>query len=1472
MAAVLEKKPDPAGTLGSQVDEQIAQAASRIRVHDMALGALVLGALILAYAVGMILLDKYLVLAEWVRQLTLGGLVVTALGVGYWLIVRPLRRDVNPLYAAVQVERTLDDAKNSVAGYVDARERGDVHPAVQAAMSARAARTTRDADLNQAIDHRPLVYAALIAVAFLLTLIVLFFLFRPAQFGSLFGRTFAPFSSSAIATRTQIDLLAPKDGNVTITSGQSLSVKVEIGGRLPNPDSPEQLRVLFRQNPAAPYSEVPLVEVKDRVWQAEISARDIGNGIWYKVVGGDAETPEYAVTVQSIPLVQGVDVHYEYPNYLRKKPETATYTRPNPRIEATAGTRVTLTARTNRDIQGGRLAMVPAGDVPGHLVSGDPTALRFSFTLKDDGTYRILFTTTAGEQSPDSTRPGDIKAIPDRKPEIVVNSPPEDEIPLPANDILKVDAAIGDDFGIDGAVLKMRIVHPVKRQLADKPYWDGKSFRRQEPDGGFTWPRNVEYKDSVDLANVTTPGPRPGVPGERVVLEDKMVIEYWVEATDNRHELVNGKEVHAPNIGRSKVKRIVLTPPKVRPEDKQQIEQDKQDRQAEENKHNEQQQKKFDKEDRRTDQQNGNKGEQGQPQPKDGNTEPKEGGDRGQPKKEEQPDKKEPANTPKEPAGKQPDSKQQPGGKTGEPSKSTADPKGGKNGMNNPDTQPKAGQPMEQAPPPRTPEQRQTEKQADQVQDAINQEKDSGGSAKGNPSAGAEKPVDPSQPKPKDGDQPQNAPKPETKPGDPMGEKDAAQQKPAGNLQQQPDPSAPKPEPKNDAGTPMNPQTGAAQQKPEPKPNGANPATDKPPPQPKPEPKKEPGAGGMPEPKDTNKDPNQDPNGGGVAKPAKPGEKPKPKAGGQPNHTDMEPGDQPKEPQDPAAGAGQPKPKPENGRGTEKPSDNAAAPKSGPPDANRGDQQAQNGGDAKPQQPPEPGTSKPAPKGGADQTPKAAPKPGQRDGMAGKQPDSGAAEPKPDGTKPPGGGMANDRKPVDKGVDKPTPDRNTTANGSQPQPKEGPDGTKGPKEPKSSANGMAQKQMDPKDALQAAKDLNSPDKSKQEAARKKLDDKLGEQNRKEIEKQAGDLNSADKDKKAAAEKKVEDIANKANREQAKGGPAGEPKPKVDPKDVQQAIDDLKSGDPAKKEAARRKLDEQLGKGAGDKAEEALKDAQNPDKNKQAEGQKKLDNLKQQAEQLAKNQQAKSGPEGQPDPKQKGQPDPKQKGKELTKKEVDDLVKKAGDLTSEDPKKREAAEQEFDQKLGKENREKIQDALKKQQNQKGTDEQAAKEARKRVEEMANKGEPKDDGRRSSPGQKPETINPALEDNPANRLKSAELQLEKFKRNKDNKEVLDRLKWTPEQYEEFLRSYEKEVDRLRAEATKPEVPPELPVPPGPPTGNVNDGGRVGARQSGGPGSPMLGGGGGAFVPPGFDKALEGFRKDATKIGGSARPQPK
>jgi hypothetical protein len=399
MAVSAVEKNDPVARFGTAVDEQIAQATGRIRAHDLLLGGLTIAALIALYAMAIILIDKALDLSEWVRQLSFAGFAAVLAGVGYWLILRPLLKRINPLYAAARVEETIDDPKNSVTGYVEAQETGEVHTAVKTAMGARAAKAVGSADMNRAVDHRSLIVAGSILIACLLTLAILFFVFRPAQFRSLFSRAVFPFAGDSIAKRTEISLVKPEPAEPTITTGQTINVAVHIGGKVPARNAPDHVRLLIRHNPADPnFEEIAMEEGEtSRDWQVKVPDYLIQNGFWYKVAAGDNETPEYRVTVRTLPLFEQYEARYEYPLYTRKRPDTAT----GPGLRAYRGTKVTLIAKTNREVKDGLLKFDAAHLEPvlGKPVANRPDSLEFNLTAAEPSRYRLYMTTTGGEKN-----------------------------------------------------------------------------------------------------------------------------------------------------------------------------------------------------------------------------------------------------------------------------------------------------------------------------------------------------------------------------------------------------------------------------------------------------------------------------------------------------------------------------------------------------------------------------------------------------------------------------------------------------------------------------------------------------------------------------------------------------------------------------------------------------------------------------------------------------------------------------------------------------------------------------------------------------------------------------------------------------------------------------------------------------------------------------------------------------------------
>src|SRR6185312_14180411 len=148
-----------------------------------------------------------------------------------------------------------------------------------------------------------------------------------------------------------------------------------------------------------------------------------------------------------------------------------------------------------------------------------------------------------------------------------------------------------------------------------------------------------------------------------------------------------------------------------------------------------------------------------------------------------------------------------------------------------------------------------------------------------------------------------------------------------------------------------------------------------------------------------------------------------------------------------------------------------------------------------------------------------------------------------------------------------------------------------------------------KDFEKSVQDLNSKDDKTRQEAQRNLDKTVGEENRKKIEEIQNGMNSNDPKEKAAAQDKLKNLQAQAGAqgkepkpEQPKGG-IGAENPKLDPKELADAMKDLGSPDKAKRDAAKEKLDKALGQGAGDKAEQLQNDLKSDDAKKRAAAQK-----------------------------------------------------------------------------------------------------------------------------------------------------------------------------------------------------------------------------------------------------------------------------
>jgi len=109
----------------------------------------------------------------------------------------------------------------------------------------------------------------------------------------------------------------------------------------------------------------------------------------------------------------------------------------------------------------------------------------------------------------------------DETPRVILTKPGQD-VSLAVGGTLPLEGSAQDDIGIKSMALRIQVLEGGP-SLQPKAYRQGTSFQF---DNG-TYPDFLEYKDFIALDKVTT------AKGESWPLKAGMVLEYWLEATDN---------------------------------------------------------------------------------------------------------------------------------------------------------------------------------------------------------------------------------------------------------------------------------------------------------------------------------------------------------------------------------------------------------------------------------------------------------------------------------------------------------------------------------------------------------------------------------------------------------------------------------------------------------------------------------------------------------------------------------------------------------------------------------------------------------------------------------------------------------------------------------------------------------------------------------------------------------------------------
>ncbi len=513
-----EPAPAAVGKHDAYVAAQLRRAERRIRNLDM--GAALLGFLALTCGfVGAAALADYL----WptfavVRPFVLVAFLLIAAGYLGFALVRPLLRNVNPYYTARHMERTTPGAKNSVVNWLDLHET-TLPAAIRNSLGQRAAKDLARADVEKAFSGQRTAWAGGLAGAFIGLLIVQLFWFGPGDFFFHVRRSFAPVG--AVVTRTTLTVVQPAGGTSLVTAGKPVRIAVDVGGQVPDANSANALTLHYRYDENDPYLTKWLEPDATGQWSYSFSAFDVKDGFLYKVTGGDTETPEYQIKVQSSPLVKDVEATYQYRAYTGKVEELHQWAKPV-RIEVLRGTTVTLVIHTNRTLKDASLELESKDGperIAGQIAARDARTFLVTFVADHSANYRVHFVSTDNEANVDNN-PHPLVVLPDNPPNPVELTLPGKNTELQCNGLLQLEGRALDDYGVKSLTLQMQVVNGPA--LEGQKYRSGADFAL--PGGGY--PRELSYKDAIDLAKVK------GAKGEAVQLQPGMELEYWLEARD----------------------------------------------------------------------------------------------------------------------------------------------------------------------------------------------------------------------------------------------------------------------------------------------------------------------------------------------------------------------------------------------------------------------------------------------------------------------------------------------------------------------------------------------------------------------------------------------------------------------------------------------------------------------------------------------------------------------------------------------------------------------------------------------------------------------------------------------------------------------------------------------------------------------------------------------------------------------------
>ncbi|MEK6233682.1 MAG: hypothetical protein N2C14_03135, partial [Planctomycetales bacterium] len=345
-------------------------------------------------------------------------LAVGLLLVAAWLVVRVARANRHdPRRAARLIEQRLNLTDNRVINAVDlalsSRPSGSAQLTEQAVATGEA--LGDEVSAGSAVSAKPLMTSAGILAASLLVALMAF-LAAPRVFAMVLPRYLDPTGDHPPYTLLNFNVAVNPEA---VYLGRPATITAEISGL----DSVEAANLVFLDGDAR--NAVPLFRGNDGDFHLSIENAEETREFYVDTPRGRSK--RFTFRVLQVPFIESAEATYSFPTHT-EWPEVSQPLDARG-IRAIVGTKVRVAASSNLELKSGLLEIFsedgseqPTSQIKMRPVAGQPKSVAGSFTLQENGRYRLSLTGINDAPSHE-TLAGRIVAVADAAPRLRIVQP-----------------------------------------------------------------------------------------------------------------------------------------------------------------------------------------------------------------------------------------------------------------------------------------------------------------------------------------------------------------------------------------------------------------------------------------------------------------------------------------------------------------------------------------------------------------------------------------------------------------------------------------------------------------------------------------------------------------------------------------------------------------------------------------------------------------------------------------------------------------------------------------------------------------------------------------------------------------------------------------------------------------------------------------------------------------------------------------